>query len=878
MKKLILYFFLFCSITTYGQNEIFKKYAGIKNHISKGDTASYIKDFILFYHQDCIKYIKQKNSFDDVDILIKDIEPYLLNYHNSQTDYIKQFGLLCLIKHNSKKRNAKQVELYISKVKEFIERQEKQTLTNYHKSLLNVIRSCYLQQCSVLAFDKFDYGSSIKFAKYSNKIINDIFQINATYSKSNSKSYLLKQTNYDPMLDIHKSIFGSSQKQVNIQLLLNGLYGINILNIFSITGSLNMMKQHQEAIPYINSLHGESASFGIDFFLYYLYMKNLSLSENYRLLDYRKDIISIEKSLRNTSLKYDKIRLYMQLCSFYEVMKMYDKLFVITQKGLQLQDKTIDYYTKQLISYQVSSLMHFKKYNDALKICNEGINICLSGNTNKFPSDDIVCFTDLMLQKANILWLLDDKNTFINTVMYIDKYLSYIFSLSKSDESKLNIINKHMLKLYEQSVDACWQLNNKDYLFYFIEKSRYILLQESIKKSEVTNFLSIKQIQAKLTKQQTYISFFISENDIYVYSISNKESYVQKIHFSQQSQAILNEFLSLSSQNALKNGKIDSVSIDYIRKRFPTVSYQLYKILFEPLHIKPNSEVIVSTNGTLLPFAALMKSDKGFDTKNYLIQDYTFSYAYSANFLFNAPTTSKKPIENQLLAIYPNHYQSRSQSSTVLSPLEETGSITAIKKNGYYGRVLSNEQANKATFLEALPTSQIAYFFTHAQAKGNTEPVIYFQKDSLMLSEIYKLQGKLSTELVCFAACETGIGEEKKGEGVMSIARGFAYAGVPASVSTLWSVFSNYTDTLYQLFFYNMSQKKPKNIALRDAQLTFLAEADAHAQLPVSWAGLVLIGNNTAILPQSPSYQLIGWTIGGLLICLLVLFFLYRRR
>jgi hypothetical protein len=212
-------------------------------------------------------------------------------------------------------------------------------------------------------------------------------------------------------------------------------------------------------------------------------------------------------------------------------------------------------------------------------------------------------------------------------------------------------------------------------------------------------------------------------------------------------------------------------------------------------------------------------------------------------------------------------------ASDRLLSLTERGSITKILKKGYFGKVLEGEQTTKMNFLKEIKNSQIAYFFTHAQAEQST-PTLYFESDSLTLKDIYALQGKIATELVCFAACETGIGKEAVGEGIISLARGFAYAGVPATISTLWRVFSTYTDELYQDFFDNMSQKQPKDIALKNAQVAFLRKATPHAQLPMAWASLVLIGNTEPILPTSAPDSSLKIAIA----CGVALLLLYRKR
>ena len=52
--------------------------------------------------------------------------------------------------------------------------------------------------------------------------------------------------------------------------------------------------------------------------------------------------------------------------------------------------------------------------------------------------------------------------------------------------------------------------------------------------------------------------------------------------------------------------------------------------------------------------------------------------------------------------------------------------------------------------------------------------------------EIYNLE--LKGELAVLSACSTGDGKLQKGEGVISLARAFTYAGIPSVVMTLWDV------------------------------------------------------------------------------------------
>ena len=86
---------------------------------------------------------------------------------------------------------------------------------------------------------------------------------------------------------------------------------------------------------------------------------------------------------------------------------------------------------------------------------------------------------------------------------------------------------------------------------------------------------------------------------------------------------------------------------------------------------------------------------------------------------------------------------------------------------------------------------------------------------------------KLSADLVVLSACETGLGEEVKGEGIVGLTRGFMYAGAPRVVVSLWKVEDNATAQLMTLFYQKMLVKKMNPVAaLREAQIEMLNSAE----------------------------------------------------
>ncbi|MGB3507964.1 MAG: CHAT domain-containing tetratricopeptide repeat protein [Microcoleaceae cyanobacterium] len=95
------------------------------------------------------------------------------------------------------------------------------------------------------------------------------------------------------------------------------------------------------------------------------------------------------------------------------------------------------------------------------------------------------------------------------------------------------------------------------------------------------------------------------------------------------------------------------------------------------------------------------------------------------------------------------------------------------------------------------------------------------QNGFLYLQDVFNL--KLSAELVVLSACETGLGEEVKGEGIVGLTRGFMYAGAPRVVVSLWKVNDEATAKLMSLFYEKMLVEKMKPVeALRAAQIEML--------------------------------------------------------
>lgn len=147
------------------------------------------------------------------------------------------------------------------------------------------------------------------------------------------------------------------------------------------------------------------------------------------------------------------------------------------------------------------------------------------------------------------------------------------------------------------------------------------------------------------------------------------------------------------------------------------------------------------------------------------------------------------------------------------------------------GKLALDFTANRATAVDPdLSNYRILHFATHAfintrhpELSGIVLSLIdekgQDQNGFLPAHEIYNL--KLPADLVVLSACQTGLGKEVRGEGLMGLTRGFMYAGAPRVVVSLWSVNDNATADLMVSFYRSMlgAKRLTAAAALRAAQI-----------------------------------------------------------
>jgi CHAT domain-containing protein/tetratricopeptide (TPR) repeat protein len=326
-------------------------------------------------------------------------------------------------------------------------------------------------------------------------------------------------------------------------------------------------------------------------------------------------------------------------------------------------------------------------------------------------------------------------------------------------------------------------------------------------------------------------------------------------------------------------------------------SSELYNYLIGNYHFKDNRRLIIIPDGMLayIPFDILLTkpvegNDYNFGRLDYIIDKYTLSYGYSATLLFQ-PGLRRLRAGKSLLAFAPSDPETmvvekyrvgdNPMDSTNLKPL--AGSAKEIRSivNIAGGDLRLGNEASEHNFKELSSQYRILHLAAHAIINEDDplHSTLVFSSDKagmedgmLNVSEIYNLD--LNASMVVLSACNTGTGTLKRGEGIMSLARAFFYAGVPSVVMTLWPVGDESCSRLMTYFYKNLAAGESKDEALRNAKLTFIRESDPILQHPFYWAGYIVVGERSAVfLPWIKIYL-----IAGAILIISVTAFLFRKR
>lgn len=270
-----------------------------------------------------------------------------------------------------------------------------------------------------------------------------------------------------------------------------------------------------------------------------------------------------------------------------------------------------------------------------------------------------------------------------------------------------------------------------------------------------------------------------------------------------------------------------------------------------------------------LPFEALITAAPSGSTNlrnaPYLLRRQAVRYAWSVATL-RQQNLLGSGAKQYLLAVAPVCQQ----GVRGLSPLPASRSEWPSLRAGAVTELI-DRQANWPQVSGAAENYRVLHFSTHAYAaaSGEQPPRIELYDRAAYLPDIYALP--LQADLVVLSACQTGLGTEQTGEGVMSLARAFAQSGAACVVSSLWAVNDRSTAQLFGYFYEKIGAGEPVCAALHEAKLAYLNDPDVPATLqsPYFWAGVVAVGADRTV-PPPQGWQWVWVLVAGALATLWV--------
>ena len=401
--------------------------------------------------------------------------------------------------------------------------------------------------------------------------------------------------------------------------------------------------------------------------------------------------------------------------------------------------------------------------------------------------------------------------------------------------------------------------------------------------------LSFREIQRFLDPDTVLLSYTVSESKVHLFIVTPDQP------LGSASIAIDGQKLRTDIElfRALIFGAKGGAKLDLHRRtQLALMGEKLFSILLGPAYsqIAKARRILIVSEGPLnsLPWSALSRRDATCRTdypscSMYLGEWKAHHVAISAT-LFSDITRSRTRVATfnypTLIAFgdpvlsNPQMDQAREpepDNDGTYSPLLEALSETRAEVEAIAGLFQDKAQTHlgpeaSETNAKSIPrTTRIVHFATHATLDErfplNSAVVLSIPekfedgKDNGLLQawEIFE-SVRIDADLVVLSACESGLGKEMGGEGLIGLTRAFQYAGARSVMASLWKISDRTTAELMVRFYKHLKEGKPKDEALRAAQMELIRgpiqvknekgeieEIDASA--PYYWAAFQIYGD-----------------------------------
>lgn len=595
---------------------------------------------------------------------------------------------------------------------------------------------------------------------------------------------------------------------------------------------------------------------------------------NKDLIDFYRLIANAGYKLYNQTKNIDDLKLALEN---YEYCIEYIKVIRIhmrNEKSIHLEsDSRLDISHEAVnVSAKLYKITNDIKYLEQAFMYAE--NIKSFSLYTEIKGGEAMQFSDLpkkiKVRESFLMSKLEAYNELINNeksklnpnVNLIDYYNSYLFNY-KND--------------YNSLIDSIENFYPKYYNFKY-----------------KTGFISPTKIKVKIGRNEALVEYVLSDTVLTTFIIDRDQIKILTQDINPEfSEECLAYFSLLQNQDFSKN--VHQTYRDFVR-----MGRKFYEILVAPVLKETESrEITFVPDGALmyLPFESFITKDVdeeyiSYNELPYLIYDISVGYSYSSTLLYNDRIKSKSPL-NKVLAFAPTYTNlldpeqslewNRQANPDMLMPLpgarQEVKFISKTVPSDVYIDTAATEKNFK------LHASDYSVLHLAMHTIMNDEDPMFSklaftrnlndttQDHDLFTYEIYNM--KLNAEMVVLSSCSSGYGKMQKGEGMMSMARGFIYAGCPSIVMTLWQVSDMSSAELMSGFYKNLKRGNSKKKSLRQAKIAYIKSSDNLKANPYFWSAFMLVGDNSPLFGHSV------WFYYGLLISafsLFIIFLTYKKQ
>lgn len=384
-------------------------------------------------------------------------------------------------------------------------------------------------------------------------------------------------------------------------------------------------------------------------------------------------------------------------------------------------------------------------------------------------------------------------------------------------------------------------------------------------------------------KRDLLIEYFVGKTQVYLFAITPTDFEIKVLPKSDDFIQTLTAFRDCLSH--------PGTSI----AQYTPLAHQAYQYLLGKVsHLLPNEgrlKIIPDAEIGYLPFEPLLTGPaqhiNSFKQLPYLFKTQEISYAASSTLLLQqvtqkhrhdspplhyvgyAPTFSGEPQPKKKT----DHLITVRRCSSNLSPLQNNKKEVSETCTLFGGQQYLDSLATKANFMHHAAEYKIIHLATHACVEDDNPMFskIYFSDEALQTYELYNM--RLPALLTVLSACNTGMGNFKRGEGMMSLSRAFTYAGCPSIITSLWSAHDKVTQQIMLAFYQHLKAGLSQSAALRQAKLDYLTSSETRpiSAAPFYWATFIHTGNTQPILEKN-SYHILVVSSLSIALCFLLIF------